>query len=162
MITEFQLLTLSSVPSVLKHSNQIFEDSSLTFECKFLIFPVLLKDFFQWESMKSNWQEDGSVRPRKCPAIDQHVKKWIQSILANTEMSKLVYCFSSLAFSHKFLNNYKLLVHTNIGWYSHLHHWSFPSSLFTIKKGLCSGFLRRFCIHSSLHKCSYAVLWYFL
>lgn len=132
MITEFTLLTLISVPFMLKRTDQVFKDGFLTFEYKFLIFPVLLKDFFQWEHMKSSWQEDGRTRPRKCPAIYQHVKKWIQSILKNTEMSKLVYCFSSLAFSHKFLNNYKLLVHTNVVWYSHLRHWSFPSALFTI------------------------------
>lgn len=30
----------------------IFKDS-LTFDCKFLIFPVLLKDFLQWAHMKS-------------------------------------------------------------------------------------------------------------
>lgn len=126
------------------------------------IFPyVTEKDFFWWEHIKSSWQENSRIRPRNCPAIYKHMKKWIKAILSITEKSKIFFFFSYSTFSQKFLNNYNLMVHIKVVWYSHLHHQSFSSSLFCIRKGLYSGFLRKFCIHLSHCKICSTVLWYF-
>lgn len=64
MITEFQLLTLSSAECWNIQSD--FQRWFLNFWMQIPFFPpVLLKDFFQREHMKTSWQKDGRIRPKK-------------------------------------------------------------------------------------------------